>query len=323
MQLIKLKFTSPLHLSRGKSGLDESYDVLHSDTLKSALFICAMQLYDNQIDRGSFLEKFTISSGFPFNENELFFPKPALLPDTFYIKDDETEQKKVKKIKYISQFLFENLLQGNFKPFSKNDIYESDFLSENKDFKKPFQNEVVQRVTVSRTYENEGDTFYMDRIFFNKNCGLFVLLNTDNQEVKGKIKAAFRLLGDNGIGSDKSVGNGQFEMEWIEDFDLSKVENATHCLSLSLYLPGEKEINSIDLDKSAYSLIKRGGYIANPNDFNNSVLRKKSIYMFSEGAVFSQNADLQGNIADLNPTNRPLQHEIWRDGKALFLDYKC
>ncbi len=322
MILIKLKFTSPLHLSRGKSGLDESYDVLHSDTLKSALFVCAMQLYDNQIDRENFLEKFTISSGFPFNEKELFFPKPALLPDTFYIKDDKENIKDIKKIKYISQSLFEKLLQGNFKPFSKNDIYESDFLSDKKLEKKPFKNEVVQRVTVSRSYENEGNTFYTDRIFFNKNCGLFVLLNVDNQALKEKTKAAFRLLGDNGIGSDKSVGNGQFEMEWIDDFKLAEVENPTHQIAMSLYLPTKEEIDNIDLDKSAYSLIKRGGYIANPEDFNNSVLRKKSIYMFSEGSVFSQNADLQGNIADLNPSNRPLIHPIWRDGRGLFLNYK-
>ncbi len=321
MILIKLKFTSPLHLSRGKSGLDESYDVLHSDTLKSALFVCAMQLYDNQIDRENFLEKFTISSGFPFNENELFFPKPALLPESFKATDTD-DIKKIKKIKYISQSLFENLLQGNFEPFSKNDIYESDFLSDKKLDKKPFQNEVVQRVTVSRSYENEGDTFYTDRIFFGRNCGLFVLLNTDNQEVKEKIKAAFRLLGDNGIGSDKSVGNGQFEMEWIDDFELAEAEKPTHQIAMSLYLPTKEETEKLNLEDSAYSLIKRGGYIANPDDFNNSVLRKKSIYMFSEGAVFSQNADLEGNIADLNPSNRPLEHPIWRDGRTLFLNYK-
>ena len=51
-QIAKLQFTSPLHLSKGKTTLDESLDVLHSDTLKSALFVCALDLFGSEILRG-------------------------------------------------------------------------------------------------------------------------------------------------------------------------------------------------------------------------------------------------------------------------------
>jgi CRISPR-associated protein Csm4 len=323
MEIVKLKFTSPLHLSRGKSTLDESFDVLHSDTLKSALFVCALELYGTYAINEQFFEAFTISSAFPFVKDELFFPKPELLPDGLMKRVD---RKKAKKIKYFTQAVFNKILRGGDETvvLTESNIhniayYTETVLTENQ----PYISQTVQRVTVNRTFEEEGNTFYTERLYFTEGCGLFFILKINIEKYEPIIKAALRLLGDNGIGSDKSVGNGQFEFE-TKPFAFEHF-NAEKQVTLSLYCPQEKEVkNESFLKQSAYNLIKRGGYIANPNNFDKSTLRKKSIVMFTEGSVFSKEdtKDLIGKVVDLIPKDRPdVGHPIYRDGRALFLPY--
>lgn len=333
LKIAKLQFTSPLHLSRGKTTLDESLDVLHSDTLKSALFVCALDLFGGEILRGdegkNFFEKFTISSAFPFTPNELFFPRPEWLPKSIekQTEPDATpkiDRKALKSVKYFNQSNFERLLKGELVTLDPN--YVKKYYSE-RNIKSPFQSETVQRVTVNRTYEEEGNTFYTERLYFREGCGLFFLIEFHDDTIRPIVEAALRLLGDNGIGSDKSVGNGQFTFEKLDDFDFDFAQNANKQMALSLYCPntnGDRDhdfINDKDfLEKSAYSLIKRGGYIANPDNFDRSTLRKKSIIMFKEGSVFPKDRTLIGDIKDLKPEIAQ-EHPIWRDGRALFFPY--
>lgn len=348
LKIAKLQFTSPLHLSRGKITLDESLDVLHSDTLKSALFVCALDLFGDEILRGgdgdgkNFFERFTISSAFPFVQNELFFPKPEWLPKSIeeQTKPDaikKIDRKALKSVKYFNKSSLEQLLKGELKTLEPKWVKK--YYSEN-DIHSPFKSETVQRVTVNRTYEEEGDTFYTERLYFTEGCGLFFLIEFHDITVRPIIEAALRLLGDNGIGSDKSVGNGQFDFEKLDEFDFDFAQDANKQIALSLYCPNTKPnrdydlINDSDfLKNSAYSLIKRGGYIANPDNFDRSTLRKKSIVMFTEGAVFpkdkSNERDLVGDVKDIKPDsielrekNMEVKHPIWRDGRAMFFPYK-
>jgi CRISPR-associated protein Csm4 len=324
MEIAKLHFTSPLHLSKGKSVLDESFDVLHSDTLKSALFVCALELgLTTGDDAKSFLESFTISSAFPFVGKELFFPKPEWISKALTDSLAEDNKKKFKKVHFIGQTSFEELLDGsltglNAACFKNTKYYTQNSISENQ----PFTSETVQQVVVSRTYDEEGsNTFYTERLYFNEGCGLYFILNVPDAK-RDIINAALMLLGDNGIGSDKSVGNGQFEFKGFESFDFQEAKDAKHQIALSLYCPTEKEIkDEAFLNDSAYSLIKRGGYIANPDNFNHSTLRKKSIVMFTEGSVFPSSKTLVGDVKDLKPDMPTVEHSIWRDGRALFLPY--
>jgi CRISPR-associated protein Csm4 len=323
MKIVKLRFTSPLHLSRGKSTLDESFDVLHSDTLKSALFVCALDLYGSEEIDASFFEQFTISSAFPFVNDVLFFPKPATLLKGI---SENIDRKKLKEVNYFSKPVFEQLLKGTLGDLSDKLISNIRYYSESPLYdNQPFKSETVQRVTVNRTYEEEGNTFYTERLFFTEGCGLFFLIDC-KPEFLSKIEAALRLLGDNGIGSDKSVGNGQFEFSAIEDFNFDGATKvAPKQVALSLYCPEQSEVSDEEfLNNSAYALIKRGGYIANPENFNRSTLRKKSIVMFIEGSVFPNppSSKLIGKWVKLTPeTGSKVEHEIYRDGRALFFPY--
>jgi CRISPR-associated protein Csm4 len=323
LKIIKLQFVSPLHLSRGKSNLENSYETLHSDTLKSALFVCALQLYgDDEILRGgdgqAFFEAFTNSSAFPYAGDELFFPKPEWLSDSL---TQSLELKELKKLKYISWQYYQDLLNGSLTSLETGKIKKRKYYTNSVDFEAPFISETVQRVVVSRDFESDADTFYTDRLYFKKNSGLFFLLKTTNEEWYIKIMAALRLLGSNGIGSDKTVGNGQFEIVESRPFEHAANEDCNKQIALSLYCPKQKEVQDQAFVKgSAYSIVKRGGYVANPEDFDKSTLRKKSVYMFSEGSVFPKQ-ELEGTIVDLKPAEYTM-HPVWRDGRALFLPYK-
>jgi CRISPR-associated protein Csm4 len=323
LDIIKLKFISPLHLSRGKAGLENSFETLHSDTLKSALFVCALQLYkDAEILRGdngmAFFNAFRVSSAFPYASDELFFPKPEWINDTL---KTEVEPKDFKEIKFIGWAFYKGLISGSADKFLPQNIRNKKYYTDKVMNAAPFESEVVQRVVVPRDYEHDADTFYTERLYFKNDCGMFFLISFEDETWREIVMSALALLGENGIGSDKSVGNGQFEVKPKTPFAFDTFE-ADKKVSLSLYCPKQGEVNKKEfIDASAYSIIKRGGYLANPEDFDNSTLRKKSVYMFTEGSVFP-NENLIGQVVDLKPDEYPNIHNVWRDGRALFLPYK-
>lgn len=338
--LFKLHFTSPLHLAKGKSEYDSSEDILHSDTLKSALAVCALQLYEDKNVK-EFLESFKISSAFPFYKDELFFPKPNFLnPETqlFTFENDEKQKvkqrKKVKKIKWIGKEYFIKLLKGVPLKFDDKKYQNETFLSEKLTKEdKIYTSETQERVQIPRVLGESEDTqpYYVDRLYFDKNAGLFFLLETKDKDIITKIENCLKLLGDNGLGTDKNVGNGQFSFS-KENLDLPMIDDANYQINLSLYCPDNEELQIIkDKRKNlSYNLIKRGGWLASPENPDHISLRKKSIFMFGEGSIFPKNnKDLEGKIVDLKPENEKLKemkvsinHEIYRDGKSIFLGMK-
>jgi len=118
--IVKLKFISPLHIGKGKPDYyAESETVLHSDTIKSALFSTA-KLLDNSTNI-DFWNSFVVSSSMPYYEKNLFFPKPNLNKIDFSIHDNDNDEilqsdnlkliKKIKKVKFIQKSVFEEFNQ--------------------------------------------------------------------------------------------------------------------------------------------------------------------------------------------------------------------
>lgn len=328
--LFKLHFKTPLHLSLGQNEVYESsHEILHSDTLKAAIYACGVQLYGKENMSKDFLEAFSISSAFPFKGQEYFFPKPmSKLSLTFESAQADKEAvaaKKIKKLGFIGKSFFEAILQGKEKMVKKNHIIQDGkFISELlSPTEKIMKAEIQERVNLRHLYENDtaqkdAKPFQLERIYWEEGAGLYFLLQTPNDDVKKKVKSILRLLGDNGIGTDRNVGNGMFEVEEISHFTLNVPVNAARQMNLSLYLPQRVELSVQLLDESAYLLKKRGGYVASPENPDHSSYRKRSIYMFSEGSVFPK-ANLVGKLADIMPSVMHNSHEIWRDGRALFV----
>jgi len=336
--VIQLKnFTGGLHLARGLSNAyDKTLDVLHSDKLKSAIFVCALQLYTSEKIDKSFLESFRISSAFPFykspaiDEPFYFFPKP----EAFRLPEGvDGMEKKLKKVRYIEKGLFQQLLKGNadFKlttnnlkgSFLTDSALEFNQILEQENCEAIMRTDPYQHVTISRNYGEDAVPYYVDKMYFHKNAGLFFLLEADNETVKKQVLAAIKLLADSGIGTDRNTGNGQFEYA-ISEINLEVPEKADFQLNLSLYCPTEDEIKE-DVHRSYYGLIKRGGYISSPENPDNQKLRKSSVYMFTEGSVFPFKDNRKGKIVNLKPKNLPpdraINHPIWRDGQPIFVPF--
>lgn len=346
LDIIKLHMKAPLHLSRGRSEMDSAEHILHSDKLKSAIATAAFVLYPewDQEARDEFFQSFKVASAYPFYKDHLLFPKPLIgLPG---VKDKEGKDvpKKAKRIKYLDQATFQQLILGGMGESIQLDSLklvnpdsdESGFIvSEQLDHQLALmESEVVLRVGVirdrSRRPDDQEDTqlYYLERLFFGPETGLYFIIEYQD-ETRGKVEpqvhAALRFLGDEGIGTDRGTGNGHFEFNPLEDTEKLVLEiekGATHQVLLSLYCPAKSDDLDTLLEESAYRIQKRGGYISSVLDEGFLSYRKKSIYMFTEGAVFSISEKNEGQIADLQPDVIEGAHPIWRDGRGIFLPIK-
>lgn len=331
--LVKLKnFKGGLHIARGlTNSYDKSAETLHSDTLKSALFVCALRLYSElEYEEASayFFNNFKISSAFPFlqlAETNYYFPKPET-PVFFKFENDGLTDKEKKKIKFIEKSVFEKYIQ-NPQYKIKDEELEWNVLND-KNYKAIVDSSSYQHVKIPKGFNQDSQPYYVDKLYFQKNAGLFFLLDFENTNPKvvEQVKAAIRLLGDSGVGTDRNSGNGQFETEIIENFELEIPESGDYQLSLSLYCPQEEEIRNDAIQNSFYGLTKRGGYISSPKNNDHLTIRKRSIYMFTEGSLFPYQPNRKGKLVDLKPQNDALKskniavdHPVWRDGQPIFV----
>ncbi len=327
-KLIKLKFETPLHLSRGQTeDYDISDEIIHSDTLSSALFAVAMQIMPDKVinEPEKFFDSFRISSAFPFYCDEYFFPKPMLkLNIDISDKEKEKAPKLFKKLTYISKSVFEKLIAGE-KVATKSAQYSENgkFLCSEqtgKDFM-ICKKQIHERVQISHNNEVDAKPYYIERMFFGENAGLFCMIDCENEQFYKDIVSCFRFLGEQGVGTDRNVGNGIFTIEETSiDFNLPEKANAW--LNLSMYLPEKSECDEFaDNKHSSWLIVKRGGYIAGSTNNEFISLRKKSVYMMREGGIICSKIIPSGKIVNLKPENKHT-HNVWRSGRALFLPVK-
>ena len=307
--IYKLSFKSPLHLSKGKLNSYESSDVtLHSDTIKSALFVSMLQLY-NVAEANNFMETVNVSSAFPFNELGCWLPKP--LSFSFGALETSDNRKKLKQIKFFTSAQYTQVLNG------ETPILDKDFLQP-----KVWKSDITQRVKIN--YYKDSEPFYLEKLYpENENSGLYFIFLLNGFEA-AKLNAAMNLLGDNGFGLQRTLGNGQFEPT-KSNLEIELPENSTAWVSLSLYRPKNKEEIGNVLEKSSYQYIKRGGWISSPEHEEHLSIRKQAVMMFTEGSVFGfeerRNSILiKGMKENLRPLwNEEKLHNVYRDGNAIFL----
>jgi CRISPR type III-A-associated RAMP protein Csm4 len=308
-EIYKLHFKSALHLSKGKSNTYESSEsILHSDTMKSALFVCLLQLFGEH-DANDFFDNMVLSSAYPFDENSYYLPKPL----SFRPVETPETRKQLKSVKYLTIPQFESVVNGE----QPTDLLDH----EGKSFQPEiWENDTTQRVKVN--YDEDSEPYYWEKLYpvNSKFRGLYFIVKGDFN--RKKFKAALRLLSENGVGSRRSLGNGQFEFN-ADFLSLKLPEKATEWMNLSLYLPKDKNEIEAGLNNCTCDIIKRGGWISSPEQDNHASLRKESIMMFIEGSVFhfseSESVLVKGKKENVKPDINGLDHPVWRDGKAIFL----
>jgi len=345
---------SPFHIGDKGVGLEETETFIHSDTIFSALCIALLQAGEN-LD--AFLSTFPlwkdesvindsqppfrISSAFPFMDKVLFFPKPFFRIEKFNPKMYLNIGKTLKQIEFVSTELFMKII-------AKEDVSDELFLVDEKDGSYKLRNDnllqsgqvwiteaereslnakerihqnvwhksIEPRVTVDRI-NNASDIYSSGRIWFTENCGLYFLVEYSDPSYRNDVEQALRLLGDSGIGGERSVGNGQFSLEIDEwSFNPNEITEFNAYTILSLFWPSKGDVTQGVLNNASYQLINRRGWIGAPGGMN---LRRRGVIMCREGSVFKQSPG--GYLIDVKPINpspaQNVSHEVWRYGIAL------
>ena len=330
-KIFKLHFTAPLHISDQHDDLGNSQKIIQSDTLYAALMSCLAKNGEDLPEDGEL--GFTVSCLFPYFQKDKDSSPVYFLPIPMQYRQadlaDVTKAKTVKKVQWIDSNLYSSVLSGeslfdgtdNYIPYIQGNYLTTYELPEDINGGKEFvRSEVSQRVTLmSRTGEEDAKPFYVDKILFRYDAGLYFIVEGDTS----LLEKALHLLSLEGIGTDRNVGYGFFEYT-ADTLSIDLPKEANHQLSLSLLIPESKEQLEMLLNSEcvAYDFVRRGGWITT---YPYMTLRKNAIYGFVPGSVFrkdeGESATVIGKIVDLKPETVDVEitHHVWRNGKAIML----
>jgi CRISPR-associated protein Csm4 len=259
-----------------------------------------------------------LSSAFPFDATGCWLPRP--LSASFSGLENPQNRKALKGIRYLHVAQFNQFINGQ--SLALTDLLDVQGRPRQPDI---WVREVTQRVKIN--YDADSEPFYLEKLYAQKNTGLYFIAHAEQEIDWMPFQAALRLLGDNGIGLQRGLGNGQFEVEEAT-LTLDLPTNATQWMSLALYRPTNREEVASVLPNSYYQFTRRGGWISVPENEAHLSLRKKAVMVFTEGSVFAfgngnQRIMMKGDSAiNLQPDEFKHMHPIWRDGRAIFLPMK-
>ena len=315
MEIYKLKFTSAIHIGIGRLGYDKGEEFIRSDTLMGAIASGWRKLYGED---PSFLfqeDVLSISSAFPYYKGFLFFPSPPYKKPLFDFP--YRNKKDVKRIKWIDLNLIKKVQTGE-KLTSSNTILLGKFAvpkEDEKNFRIPLTSFKVERVRIDRI-KQESEPFTFQEIKLVEGGGLYFIADV-KEEIKKKFEAVVHFLGDEGIGADRTVGKGFFEVEKVAMFEWPFSSDGTWYL-LSLFVPTEKEIEKINLDKSRFSIVRRGGWVT----CGNMNLRKRNIWAFEEGAILDSEEKPIGKNPVVLQKGEQIDFNVYRWGRAMVFPWR-
>ena len=181
--------------------------------------------------------------------------------------------------------------------------------------------QTTQRVHVYADTEKDAEPFFFEWRYFDHEAGLY-FLTTATGPLLDELVTLTTMLGETGLGTDRNVGGGHFEVE-VAEVEINNTPNADAQVLLSLFIPDRQDMQNLNLEDARYGLLRRGGFAAGSSIESLRHLRKRSVYMFDEGSVFPTQTPLGGTVVDLRPDwNAPAMHPMLRSGKPFFLPYK-
>lgn len=337
-KLVRLKFgRTPVHFGEVGIGMEESRDRARSDTLFSGWINAYARLFGKDaVERlldDAFLAKspqIAMSSTFLYHQDRdkytYYLPKPLAFPqsqnsDNNPLTDDLVLLKEYKKRKQLPLEIWKKWYRD--RNFEKSDLTAEKLKSDIQLTKTDTLPKVAldRNTSASNFYHTgfswfryESDTDY---------AGLYFLIRfeKENNTSENLLKAALYLLGEEGIGGERSSGAGRFEVEywgnlpqeWQELVKESQ-DNKYYCLVSLWGQEHDKKLPSDWSEGARYELIERGGWVGSP--FSGRQVKRKKVTMFAEGSVFKYSP--QGQLVNVTPDNFN-RHQIYRNGIALSL----
>jgi len=301
--LFKLRFPSGISLYNNRH-------ILHSDMLWGAICNAANLLFGSaSVEALRKPYAILMSSAFPLIEAELFFPRPL----SFYKEPDNyADQKKFKKVRFISEKIWKEIISGKSIDLQQGTI-QSMFWFEKTPTLEAFAVTLERpRVTLDRI-SNSPTLFSSEETIYDNSVGFFFLAEFEDETLKHIFSSALRLLGDEGIGAERSVGKGWFSVEEVS-YPLPEIQNPNAFLLLSLYMPTADELSSLDIENSFYEILERGGWVTS---FGGMTLRREKVRAFAEGSVLRLKQGMpKGQIVEVLSAQQSLSHNIYRNLQA-------
>ena len=317
-----LNFRSSLHLGRRGVGLEETEISIPADTLFSAICQTWRTFYGeasltNFLDQYETGEPFLLTSAFPFAGDVRFFPKPLIVIED-EIKDDD--RKKFKNLRFVSEKRFHQIINNEMVASDHDDLIKNQNLINDKkiwihdDDKGPptvWKTDKRPRVTLDRQ-SSASEIWHLGGVKFNKGCGLWFDAKFETEETQRRIETILRVLGDTGIGGERSAGYGLFDFH-SKSAESQPESEVNRFVTLSPICP--RDADQLDAliqgDDVTYTLEGRSGWIGSAEG---SGLRRQQIWMFGEGSVLSGSGAQVGRLVDLKPDS--FSHPVWRYGYA-------
>jgi CRISPR-associated protein Csm4 len=344
--IYRLRPRGAFHFGERGVGVEETADMMHSDTLFAAVVSAWRMLGEQPVPPDNnlpvvapFLEHhapFHLSSAFPYAGEVLFFPRP-LIP--------LGRHKYLKQVQFISAQVLQQIQQNTV---LDSDRVQRELIQGGQVWVTPEEREKImtlllegesnkhERERLAKRFQHDPTTirlwwgrsdppvphvaidrrssasnlFFTGRVRFASGCGLYVWVKMYDSAYRERLEAALTFLQDEGVGGKRTTGHGQFIWTVHEQL-LPEAADPTHWMTLSLYHPRIEE--ALLLNNAWYQRIHRQGWIFSPAGRN---LRRKGLWMLREGSVLPD--DVLGTIEDVRP-DIGFVHPIWRSGHACTL----
>ena len=326
----RLTFKTQLHLGRtsgpaqeGSLGLEKTETYIPADTLFSALCQTWVTFYDAE-KLTTFLSGYTedttvlpfmLTSAFPFTKDVYLFPKPMTS-----LKPSETPSKKSKRVRFVSQSVFQDIVSGDSPEFNENQLVNGEQVWVNPEERAQLEISDDDNSTIWATHirprvtlgsRNSGsEIWHVQTVQFNTNCGLWFAAQFDSNETKNKIETLLRVLGDTGIGGERNAGYGAFDFE-TTSIEIPNAQDSNQFMTLSPISPkSADQLAELLTGDIAYALNPLTGWVSSTG----TACRRKQVNMFAEGSVLHTSDTQIGRLVDLRPDN--WEHPVYRYGYA-------
>ncbi len=319
--LYKLSFKGPTHFGETGIDLENVSEWVNSDTFFSAL-INTFSSIENSGTVTEFINSFQENPPFLITSLFLYFKDKYFLPKPIYDEHIDADLKKqfgkeLKKIKWLDVLGFKKWIGKS--GLTRDDL---DLLEEvNEMYKKAFFIEIRPRVSLDRITQN-STIYHAGYVHFNKEAGLYGFVVFNDTSKISQFKMLLEILGNIGLGGEKTYGCGMFEVIKFQEIsgllketiEMSE-ENSIGYTTLSLYHPSEAELAKGAENILAYDVIRKKGWISSGRQA--LPIKRKSVGFIKEGSVLKKRP--LGCIVDVTPDNVPLEvlsHRIFRYGYA-------
>ena len=324
---VKLHPKGAFHVGERGIGYEGATEFVPADTLFAALCAGWVLLYGEDAlvsdllpnDKPDWTPPFLISSAFPFVASVRFYPKPML----------PSPQNRIrwKEVKWVSEGVLGAWLKGESLAskelqtlHEKTAVLLADEWEQIcKDFGlhslEGIKFWAVQRVprVVLDTVTHASSLFHFGRLIFHEGCGLFFLVRFVRDDIAEKFSAVLRLMGDEGIGGDRTTGSGNFRPQFSSAVpDFCEPKGSQWFVNLSPLFPKPEETSSLFADGCNYRLTIRSGWVGGVLP---SSARRKTVRMVCEGSVLCGSAEkVWGKMVDVTPNGA--HHRVYRWGYA-------